>query len=209
MMGRGVDYYAPTSTLALLYWLLDRRKDDPVYQRALSAAAENVGILGIQSAITVTSQAPLAMEAASAAWQEAREQVGGMSDYDLSAGAQAACEEHGINFASLVSGAAARLQDAVSQMEGERGYIAIPDDYALRTCRIEVLLAAGLADEVERPFAAVQAAEESGDEATIDAANAHFARTLARLTDEHELEPVVEELRGHLFTSDADKAAEF
>lgn len=209
MMGRGVGYYAPTSTLALLYWLLNRRRDDPLYQRALSACVENVGILGMRGAITVTSQAPLAMEAASAAWQEAHEQVGAMGDYELSADAQAACEEHGINFASLVSDAAGRLHDAVSDLEGEGGFIAIHDDYALRTCRTEVLLAAGLADEVEHPFAAVQAAEASGDEATIDAANAHYERTVARLIDEHGLEPVVDELRSHLFTSDANRAAEF
>src|SRR5207253_6031495 len=44
MMGAGVGYYAPTSTLALLYYLLNRRKDDATYQRALAATAENVGI---------------------------------------------------------------------------------------------------------------------------------------------------------------------
>jgi hypothetical protein len=65
MLGKGVGYYAPTSTLALLYWLLNRRKDDPTYQRALAAAAENIGVAGSQGQISITSQAPIAMQAAS------------------------------------------------------------------------------------------------------------------------------------------------
>jgi hypothetical protein len=209
MMGRGVSYYAPTSTLALLYWLLDRRKDDPLYQRALAATAENVGILGMQGSITVTSQAPLAMEAATAAWVEAREHAGEVSSFEPSPDAQTACAEYGINFASLLSGASGRLHETLTKMEGKSGHILIEDGHALRTCQLEVLIAAGLATGLERPFAAIQAAEASGDPATIDAATDHYERTLADLIDEHELEPLVEELRGHLFTRDARRAAEF
>jgi hypothetical protein len=73
ILGRGVDYYAPTSTLALLYWLLKRRADDPIYQRALAAAAENVGIAGTQGMIGVRSSAPVALQAGVAAWGEATE----------------------------------------------------------------------------------------------------------------------------------------
>jgi hypothetical protein len=73
MLGRGVGYYAPSSTLALLCWLLRRRQDDPTYQRALAATAENVGIAGTRGIITVTSQAQVAMQAATAAWGEAFE----------------------------------------------------------------------------------------------------------------------------------------
>lgn len=208
MLGRGVAYYAPTSTLALLYWLLSRREDNAVYQRAVSAAAENIGILGMRGEITVTTQADAAMSAAAAAWQEAGE-LGGVDADDLSEGARKACADHAINFPSLVSDAYGRLYDAVSQLEGESGVMAIHHDYQLRTCRIEVLLAAGFDEELDRPFAAVEAAEASGDEATIEAAEAHFRRTLAQLAEQHNLEPVVEALRNEIFTSDPHKAAEF
>ena len=73
MLGKGLSYYSPTSALALLSWLLVRRKDDSVYQRALSAAAENVGIAGTQGTIKMTSQQRVAMQAAAEAWDEARE----------------------------------------------------------------------------------------------------------------------------------------
>lgn len=233
MLGKGAGYYAPTSTLALLYWLLDRRKDDPLYQRALAAAAENVGILGSRGAITVTSQASLAMEAATAAWAEAREALGIVEESeddeenagdeedaevfdqgDLSAEVERACEEYGIDFGELVGTAAAHLHEAMEAEPPEEGHIRIvSDEDARRTCRIEVLMAAGRAgnledgfEPIQTSFNALQAAEATGNEKMIEAAKAHYEATLARIAEDTGLEPVVEALEEELFTSDLEEA---
>jgi hypothetical protein len=84
LMGRGAGYYAPTSTLALLYLLLNRRTSDGEYQRALAATAESIGIFGSRGMITITSQAQLAMQAAAAAWEEAGEHEQGQAEFELS-----------------------------------------------------------------------------------------------------------------------------
>jgi hypothetical protein len=209
MMGRGVGYYAPTSTLALLYWLLERRKDDATYQRALAATAENLGILGMRGQITVTSQAPLAMQAASAAWGEAMEQTSLPDDFELSEAAREACEANDINFAALASGASARLQESLAEMEGE-GFIALPDAITKRTCQLEVIVAADLEEDerIDRAYNAVQAGEATEDEAMIEAAYAHYDKAIAEVIEEHGLEPVVEALDGMLFTRNPDRAAE-
>lgn len=209
MMGRGVGYYAPTSTLALLYWMLDRRKDDPLYQRALAATAENVGILGARGAITVTSQAPMAMQAATAAWEEARE-AGEVADLQLSEDVRAACEVHGINFPALVAEAGERIRESLSEMDGA-GRIAVPDAVVKRVCQVEVILAADVDDDesVSRAFAAVEAAEATENGPMIEAANSHYDTTLAEIVDANELESVVDALEAALFTRDGDSAAEF
>jgi len=211
MMGRGVGYYAPTSTLALLYWLLDRRKDDATYQRALAATAENIGILGMQGAITVTSQAPLAMQAASAAWGEAMEQTNLLDDFELNEETRAACEQNGINFAALYSGFSQRLQTVASEISQDGGHVILPDEIVKRSCKLEVLVAADLHedDSIERALAAVQAAEATGDEAMIEAAYTHYDSAIDELMQEHDLQPLADTLEGLLFTGDADKAAEF
>ncbi|HZT17071.1 MAG TPA: hypothetical protein VFA19_14115 [Gaiellaceae bacterium] len=209
MLGKGAGYYAPTSTLALLYWLLERRKDDPVYQRALAATAENVGILGMRGQITVTTQAPLAMEATTAAWAEAREQALLPDDLELSEAAREACEENDINFAALFAGAAGRLRESLSEMEGE-GFIALPDEVTRRMCQLEVITAADLEEDerIERAFNAVQAADATEDAAMIEAAYSHYDKALAEVIGENDLEPVVQALDGALFTRDPDRAAE-
>jgi hypothetical protein len=210
MLGKGAGYYAPTSTLALLYWLLERRKDDQVYQRALAATAENVGILGMRGEINVRTQAPLAMQATAAAWEEAREQAMLPDDLELGDEARAACQEHGINFAALVAGASSRLHESVSEIEGSGGYIVLPDAVTKRTCQIEVISAAELQEDarIERAFSALNAAEATEDEAMIEAAYTHYDKALAEVIDENRLEPVVEALDTALFTRDADKAME-
>jgi hypothetical protein len=70
LMGRGLDYCGPTSTLALLYWLLKQRADDPAYQIALGAIANIIGAAGASGAITMTSQTQVAMTAVGAGWTD-------------------------------------------------------------------------------------------------------------------------------------------
>jgi hypothetical protein len=209
MMGRGAGYYAPTSTLALFYWLLNQRKDDATYQRALAATAENVGILGMRGQISVTTQAPLAMEAAAAAWGEAVEQASLPEDFELSEEAREACAANDINFPALVAGATGRLHESLAEMDGD-GYIALPTAITNRMCVIEVLNAADLEEDerIERAFAAIQAAEATEDEAMIEAATTHYDKTLTEVIEENDLEPVVEALDSLLFTTDPDSAAE-
>jgi hypothetical protein len=67
-LGRGTGYYAPTSVVALLAYLLRRRSDDAEYQARIAAAAKLVGYAGLEGAIKITTQAKIAMEAAGAAW---------------------------------------------------------------------------------------------------------------------------------------------
>jgi hypothetical protein len=67
MLGSGVGYYAPTSTIALLAYLLGRRESSQA-RRALALAANFVGMAGLSGEIGARSQAHVAMQAASAAW---------------------------------------------------------------------------------------------------------------------------------------------
>lgn len=73
-MGKGAGYYGPTATLCVLAHLLGRRTDDPEYQYAVAATAKFVGLAGMRGAIGVTSQAPIAMEAAAAGWTAAQDE---------------------------------------------------------------------------------------------------------------------------------------
>jgi hypothetical protein len=70
LLGRGLDYYGPTSVLALLSWLLKRRQDDDEYQGALGFTAKGVGAAGGTGQITVMSQVQVAMTAAGGAWMQ-------------------------------------------------------------------------------------------------------------------------------------------
>ncbi len=126
----------------------------------------------------------------------------------LTAEAERACDEHGIDFAELVSDASERLQDGIADLPGD-GYTVLPDAIADRLTRLEVIGAAGLTedDRFARAFAAVQAAEGTEDEAVIEAAYGHYDRALAELVEEHGLAPVTDALREVLFTSDVDEAA--
>jgi hypothetical protein len=88
ILGRGAGYYGPTATLALLAYLLARRVDDSEFQRALAATAHFVGTAGSQETITLTSQAAIAMQAASAGWgvalmEDTTESVAGASGAEI------------------------------------------------------------------------------------------------------------------------------
>jgi hypothetical protein len=67
VLSKGIGYYAPTSTLALLTWLLGTRHEDPAYQRALGAAARGIGIAGVEGLLGVRSHTAVAMKTAGAA----------------------------------------------------------------------------------------------------------------------------------------------
>lgn len=210
MLGKGVGYYSPTSTLALLCWLLRRRKDDQAFHRALGAASRYIGLAGTNGMIGVASQAQIAMEATSAAWSEAMEAATLPEGFELSPEAAAAADAADINFAALYEGASSRLADAIEEMGTDDGSAVIfPDEVCKRMSRVEVALAADLLAEdtsLATAFDALQGAEATGDDAMIAAAEAHYDRQLSEALDDHDLTPLADELESLLFTADAEEA---
>jgi hypothetical protein len=201
-LGKGVSYYAPTSTLVLLCWLLRRRADDPAYQRALGTTARFIGYAGSERMLNVTSQVQVAMQATAGAWSDAMDEdnLPGV-DADVLAVAQ----EHGIDFDALYENAAAQLMQTVAEIDpGGHEDVAIPDWLSWGLCRTEVWMAVDLGEDdelVAHAFEAKQAAEETGDEETIAAASAHYEHVLEHAIEANGLARVVEALHGRLFTA--------
>jgi hypothetical protein len=201
MTGAGVDYYAPTSTLALLYWLLERRKDDSRYQRALSATAENIGIAGSQGSIGVTTQVPIAMQAAMAAWEEAAE-VAQTEQIPVPEGLDANALP--FSWGALVTSTRADIERMFE--DTPEGYVvAVPNEVSIPYCRMRVALAANLLDD-ERVVAAYHAVEAAVDEATEKAANAHVNAVIAKLLEEKDLMAAADALHRELYTTEVDSA---
>jgi hypothetical protein len=70
ILSKGIGYYAPVSTLALLAWLLDRRVDDEEYQKALGTAARGLGHAGNEGHLGIREHTEAAMKTAGAAWMQ-------------------------------------------------------------------------------------------------------------------------------------------
>lgn len=209
MLGKGVAYYAPTSTLALLWWLLRRRLDDQNYQRALGTAAKAVGAAGVSGMISVTSQAQIAMQAASAGWMRPDDLL--PDGFALSPEAQAAAELHEINFGALYQAAHQRLIESVERGQDEGMVAVYAEDDMLRICSFEVAVAAELIEDdspIQAAMEAITAAKATSNEQLVEAAYAHYDSQLAQAIDEEGLTPLVVELEGLLFTRDADEGAE-
>jgi len=210
LMGKGVAYYAPTSTLALLCWLLRRRADDPAYQRALGMTANLIGAAGVSGTISVTSQAQIAMQAAGAGWMQPDDLL--PEDFELSAAAAEAADLNGIDFSSLYAGARERLSETIASMDGtDEGMVAMfHEDDILRICRFEVALAADLYEEgsaLQTAMEAIDAAKATDSEQLVAAAYAHYDQELATALEENGLTPLAVELEGLLFTNDPEQAA--
>lgn len=203
MMGKGVGYYAPTSTLALLYWLLNRRKDDRTYQRALAAAAENVGIAGSQGLINVTSQADIAMQAAGAAWGEAIE---AQQAAEIEAPEGLDVESLPFDWGGLVASTHARLREMSDDVPAGEVLI-FPEEVSIPFCQMNVLHAAGLGDD-ERVTRAYGAVASAVDDATREAANAYLNNVVAEILDENKLLPAADALFRTLFTDDVERAVQ-
>jgi hypothetical protein len=194
MLGKGVGYYAPTSTLALLCWMLRRRHDDQAYQRALATTAKAVGAAGVSGMISVTSQSQVAMQASAAGWMRPDDLL--PEGFELSPEAAAAAEANDINFGALYAGARERLNETIEGMnDAEEGTVTIfHEDDIKRICRFEVALAAELIEEgtpLQTAMDAIDAAKATGNEQMIEAAYSHYDSELARALDEEELTPLV------------------
>lgn len=149
MLGKGVSYYAPTSTVAFLAYLLDRRRDDAEYTRALTTTAKMVGHAGAQGAIRVTTSAQVAMQAAAAGWSFAIEAE---SDEETSGdGAQRrvlatgirVAEQHGVELPDIVNDLARGLASQSPDPETRRVY---PIEALRGQCALEFLTAAMIED---------------------------------------------------------------
>lgn len=201
-LGKGVAYYSPTSTLALLCWLLRRRADDPAYQRALGTTARFIGYAGSQGMLNVRSQVQVAMQATAGAWSDAMDED---NLPEVDADVLAVAQEHGIDFDALREGAAARLTQTIAELDPGKGEdVIVPDWLSWGLCRTEVWMAVDLGEDderIERAFNAKQAAELTGDEETIELARSHYERVMEQVIDANGLASVVEALHGLLFTT--------
>ena len=217
MLGRGVGYYAPTAVLALLAHLLSRR-ESPEYRSALALAGNLVGIAGRNGAITIPSQANVAMQAAGAAWvtvqdgnrdeespdstlsgyDEPDDLEDHESDDELLGLAQALA--FGIDIEELAYEVALRM----SQLPVEEGKVQIfHTDVISRYCRSHVILAADLADD---EFAeAVKLVGTAGEEKLAEA-EARLDALQARILATHQLDAAARLLADLTFTSDPDEA---
>ena len=65
----GTGYYAPTSVVGLLYYLLQQRQQDAAYQAMLVAAARNLGAIAACRTIGIRNQVSAALAAAAEGWR--------------------------------------------------------------------------------------------------------------------------------------------
>jgi hypothetical protein len=204
LLGRGVAYYAPTSTLALLCWLLRRRPDDALYQRALGATARFIGYAGSQGMLTARSQVRVAMQVFAGAWSQAMDEDADGVDADVLAVAQ----EHGIDFNALRERVSVQLDQLVEEIDPEAGkQVVLPEWLTWGLCRTEVWMAVDLGEDdkrVERAYKAKQAAEATGDEEAIGYTRAHFERVLTQVIEANGLTPIVAALHREFFSPEPD-----
>ncbi len=214
LMGKGVSYYAPTSTVALLAYLLGRRPDDAEYARALTATAKFVGHADGQGAIGITTSAQVAMEAAAAGWAFAMEEAedgdsdesGVESRYDddqrrvLVEGTRLA-SQHGVDLLELSSTiieefAAARPPDA------EPGVLWFPNEAVRAMCALDFVARSNLDDpRLNEAFARSAA---SSDASSFE----NLQQVVQRVLEERKLTPVVDALVILIRDDDAVAAAD-
>lgn len=208
LLGKGLPYYAPIATIALLAWLLARREDDDRYQLALGTTAKMIGAAGVSGQITVTSQAQVAMQASSAGWFHPDDML--PDDTELSDEVRQACEANEIEFGELYAGASTRLQEALAADQIEDGMTRIfPEEAIKRLCRFEVAAATELGMEhspIANALQLLESAKQTGDQQQIQSAYRYYDRQLAEQLDARGLLPVAEQLEDMLFESNADEA---
>lgn len=209
MLGKGVDYYAPTSTLALLSWLLSRRVEDDRYQLALGMAAKMIGAAGVSGQVSVTSQAQIAMQASSAGWMHPDDMI--LEGEEVSDEVREICREHDIEFGYLYGEARRQIQEAFEELPGEGEMLIIEEKAATRACRIIVASAAELIDEdPESPLNVaarlLQTSQKTEDEKMTEDAYSYYDKQLGDAIADAGLAPVVEALEGMILTKNPEEA---
>lgn len=214
LLGKGVAYYAPTSTLALLAYLLGRRSGDKEYLAALTSTAKLVGHAGARGAITITSSAPLAMEAAAAGWAAVAEAeivsehgVDGEDDLDESAsdgvvlaGAQLA-SQHGVDVAELANAIIGRMAAARPPDGDPEEVVVYPVDALRGLCAVE-FVAAAMVEDTRLDQAVARSSAAPSDVAATD----NLGNVAQRVLEEQGLTPVVDALVVLITTDDIDEA---
>lgn len=209
MLGKGVDYYAPTSTLALLVWLLSRRVEDDRYHLALGMTAKMIGAAGASGQISVTSQAEIAMQASGAGWFHPDDMI--PEGEEVSDEVREICREHEIEFGQLYAEARRQIEEAFEEVPGEGEMLIIEVKAATRACRVIVASAAELIDEdPESPLNVaarlLQTAKETDDEKMIEGAYSYYDKQLGDAIEEAGLTPVVEALEGMILDKNPEEA---
>lgn len=207
LMGKGVSYYAPTSTVALLVYLLGRRPDDDEYARALTATAKFVGHAGAQGAIKVTTSAQVAMEAAARGWAFAMEaesddesDAEGSDDQERRVVAEGTrlAAQHGIDLPDLADVIVEQLAAARPPDTDPEKRLAFPTEAIRATCALDFVARSTLDDpRLHQAFAQYESDSESLE---------HVQQVALRVLDERGLTPVVDALVLLITTDDIEKA---
>lgn len=212
LLGKGVGYYAPTSTLALLAYLLDRRSDDEDYVNALVATAKLVGAAGAEGAIGVTSSAPIAMKAAAQGWGAAQafaaqlaeddedvDNSGDAENSELITEAARLASLYGVDLSELAGAIVGAIAAARPTGGDPEKVMVFPTDVLRRVCAVDFVVAAELDDRrLDEAFA--RPAPTSSE--AIENLQGVALEVLA----ERGLTPVVDALVVLITTDDVDEA---
>lgn len=209
VLGKGVQYYAPTSTLALLTHLLSRRSDDREYGLALAMTAKAVGYAGRDDAIGITTSAMIAMKAAATGWEFAigssaevendldespAQELGAEAQLRVIAAGQGLASQYGVDLVDLsnyIVEQLAALRD--SDPSAGAGPRAFPIDALRGMCGMDFVAASGINDP-------------RLDEAFAQTDTDHAWEMTLRVLDDHGLTPVVDALCLLITTDDPDVA---
>lgn len=129
----------------------------------------------------------------------------------LDAGATAVARRYGIDFDDASERFAAEFIAPMLADAAPGEFTIVPDEESWRMCRVWILgeadpelMPEGSVAGVYAAMAAVSAAQETGDEATIAAAYAHYDRALVEGIAQNALDPLVEALRDRFFNASAN-----
>lgn len=216
LFGGGVGAYAGTSTLALLWWLCNRRRDESLYQALLANAARRIGNAGTVRAVTVRSQTECAHRTWVTALEDTRKLLdSGSVEQDVEAEvpypeAQQAADQHGIDLEELQREAKtllAKTLDDLKRAHGDDTIIAVPNAVGLATCQLLVFAAATETDtkewaDYQAAQDAVDAATKTGNDELLATAQQHLCEVLEGNLSSRGLDPIVAMIWDCFFYSD-------
>ena len=180
MLGRGVDFYAPTSTLALYLHLL--RRMSPEGRFVLVETAKTVGSFAITGKLALTSQAQVAGAAVADA----------VAKLETSDAVFARSDDPAEDYALLLAHTQEILSQVVESLAGgEDERVIVPEWLAWRVCH-----EATLAHYEEYSGGAYEMRQRAGDR------EGEYDRYLEQLAAEAGLSEIVQQLHSDCFSSD-------
>jgi hypothetical protein len=189
-MGRGVGFYAPTATLALLAYLHRRCSD--VGRFLLVETAHGIGELGLEGSIGIRSQAKAAGISITAAMATLEENLD--ADPDELAALSERADDPEEDY-QLLLGKTQRLLFDVVEERGDGGNVFVPGWMAWRVCREVAVIHYDLEDD---EFVRLKASGADDEE------DGEYDRYLERLVDAHGLAAIVDRLHSDCFSQDPD-----